>query len=98
MNLLNQVTHSVQNIVKNTAEELKVDLGKVDPVKQISKQKLDKLLSIMQLVKSYGYPIERHQYTTEDGYMNTAFRINGPRGTHAREVNNSGKKKPVILY
>lgn len=28
-----------------------------------------------------GYPLEKHIYTTSDGYINTVFRIPGPKGT-----------------
>jgi hypothetical protein len=27
-----------------------------------------------------GYPMEKHVYYTEDGYINTIFRIPGPKG------------------
>ena len=27
------------------------------------------------MVKSYGYPVETHTYTTSDGYINTLHRI-----------------------
>jgi len=28
-----------------------------------------------------GYPFEKHVYMTEDGYINSVFRIPGPKGT-----------------
>ena len=28
-----------------------------------------------------GYPLERHVYTTKDGYINTVYRIPGPKGS-----------------
>jgi len=46
--------------------------------------KKDKYKTLMQLVKDHDYPIEKHFYTTEDGYINTVFRISGPRGTTAQ--------------
>lgn len=50
------------------------------------------------MIKSYNYPAEKHVYKTEDNYINSVFRINGPRGTKAEENNNIKEKKPVILY
>ena len=50
------------------------------------------------MVKKYDYPIERHNYTTEDGYTNTVYRISGPRSTNATDNSKWTKKKPVILY
>ena len=47
-----------------------------------------------------GYPFEKHVYTTQDGYINSVFRIPGPKGTE----NNIGKPrgeveiKPVVIY
>lgn len=31
--------------------------------------------------KKLGYPLEKHVYYTKDGYINTVFRIPGPKGT-----------------
>ena len=36
-----------------------------------------------------GYPLEKHVYTTKDGYINTVYRIPGPK---------VAGKKPVIIY
>ena len=36
------------------------------------------------MISDYGYPVEVHEYTTEDGYINTLHRI--PRGTADRAV------------
>ena len=52
----------------------------------------------MVMVKGYDYPIEKHYYTTEDGYINCVFRINGPKGTKAPENNLKDEKRPVLLY
>lgn len=49
-------------------------------------------------MRNHGYPFEKHYYVTEDDYINCVFRINGPKGTNARENNLKGDKKPVILY
>ena len=54
--------------------------------------KPDKLKSLMQIVKDYGFPIEQHFYETEDGYINRVFRISGPRGSKPSEG------RPVVIY
>lgn len=63
-----------------------------------NKETKDKYLTLMQMVKKYNYPIEKHVYMTEDFYYNTAFRINGPRGTNAKDNLFNQQKKPVLLY
>lgn len=40
-------------------------------------EKSDGKLTINQIVRSYGYPFERHSYETEDGYINMVIRISG---------------------
>ena len=62
------------------------------------KEKKDKYCTLMQMVKKYNYPIEKHTYMTEDFYYNTVFRISGPKGTSARENSYNQQKKPVLLY
>ena len=47
----------------------------------------------MPIVRGHGYSVERHIYRTEDDYINTAFRIPGPKGS---KVDNS-QDRPVIL-
>jgi hypothetical protein len=42
--------------------------------------KKDKYKTLMELITDYDYPIEKHFYNTEDGYINCVFRIPGPRG------------------
>jgi len=42
-----------------------------------------------------GYPYEKHEYTTEDGYINSVMRIPGPTGYSS---NNDGAKRPVVIY
>lgn len=49
--------------------------------------KKDKYKNLMEMVIDYDYPIEKHFYTTKDGYINCVFRISGPRGTSA--INNA---------
>ncbi|MFO0117584.1 MAG: hypothetical protein ACK521_08215 [bacterium] len=50
------------------------------------------------MVKDYNYPIERHFYETEDGYINSLFRISGPRFSNPKENLKRNEQKPVILY
>jgi hypothetical protein len=42
-----------------------------------------------------GYPMEKYVYTTADGYINTVFRIPGPKGT---KEGLGAQGKPVVLY
>lgn len=39
-----------------------------------------------------GYPLEKHVYTTSDGYINTLYRIPG------KSKEDSEPGKPVVLY
>ena len=45
----------------------------------------------MAVAKGHGYAVERHFYETEDGYINCAFRLPGPRG------NTDTARRPVML-
>jgi len=44
-----------------------------------------------------GYPLEKHVYYTEDGYINSIFRVPGRQGT---KITKRGEltNKPVVLY
>lgn len=44
-----------------------------------------------------GYPLEKHYYYTEDGYINSIFRIPGKKGTSITKKNEI-INKPVVLY
>ena len=35
------------------------------------------------MISEYGYPVEVHEYTTEDGYINTLHRIPGKAADRA---------------
>ena len=54
------------------------------------------------VVDQLGYPLEKHTYRTQDGYINTLYRIPGPRGTAPGEGDRpgagDGAPKPVVLY
>jgi len=52
----------------------------------------------MEMVMDYEYPIEKHFYTTADGYINCVFRISGPIGTTAENNAKLKNKKPVVIY
>ena len=34
------------------------------------------------VTEKLGYPLEKHIYATEDGYLNTVYRIPGKKGTN----------------
>ena len=45
--------------------------------------------------KTLGYPYQKHQYTTKDGYINSVMRIPGPKGYNSDD---NKEKRPVIIY
>ena len=44
--------------------------------------------------KKLGYPIEKHVYYTQDRYLNTVFRIPGPKGS----TKDDNTPKKVAIY
>jgi hypothetical protein len=70
------------------------------PTENANPKTKDKYKKIFEVIRDHGYPIERHFYETEDGYINCVHRISGPRGTNAymNAKNPQAIKKPVILY
>ena len=52
------------------------------------------------MIEDQGYPLEKHVYTTEDGYINTVFRIPGKKGTKPTIGQHPENKepKPVVIY
>lgn len=58
-------------------------------------EKHDKYKTIIELCRDYDYPIEKHFYYTKDHYINTVFRISGPRHTKPHENTTA---KPVVIY
>lgn len=48
-------------------------------------QKIDKYGTIFDICKLYKYPIEKFVYEKQDNYYNTAFHINGQKGTNAQQ-------------
>lgn len=81
---VNKITYTMNDMTRDVGEYLT--------------KKKDKYKSFMEMVIDYDYPIEKHFYTTKDGYINTVFRISGPRGTTS--INNSqfNEEKPVVVY
>lgn len=53
------------------------------------------LLTAPQIILRYGYPFERFHYETDDGFILSAFRISGGKGSRPEEIYK--KKKPVVL-
>ena len=48
------------------------------------------ILSPIRFIQQLGYPVEKHIYLTDDGYINTVMRIPGEKGTKP-----CGKKNPT---
>lgn len=48
--------------------------------------------------QKWGYPLEKHKYTTKDGCINTVYRIPGPKGTQDTITSGQILKKPVVIY
>ncbi len=65
-------------------------------VEQGLADKHDKYKSLLEMVTDYGYPIEKHFYETKDNYINTVYRISGPRFT--KPIDNINKVRPVVIY
>ena len=71
MNFLYKVTAEVNKGVNSLS-------SKIDGIGKSLTVKKDKYKTFMEMVIDYDYPIEKHFYTTEDGYINCVFRISGP--------------------
>ncbi len=61
-------------------------------------EKHDKYKSLLELVVSYNYPIEKYFYETKDGHINCVYRISGPKYTKAWENEHLNQKRPVVIY
>ena len=88
---LEETSKAVSNLSKQVGE-------KAEGVRNQFSYDKDKYKGLMRMVKDYGYPIEKHFYSTDDDYINCLFRINGGRGTQAKDNNIEAIKKPVLLY
>ncbi|GLG98546.1 Lipase [Gryllus bimaculatus] len=53
----------------------------------------DAYLSCPELITKYGYPVEQHEVTTEDGYILTVFRIPYGKTSTTKTAN----RKPVYV-
>ena len=60
-------------------------LGHVDPDKPESQ------MSMLEIVRHHGYPIEHQFVETEDGHLLDVYRIKGPKGAEDK------KRKPVLM-
>ena len=49
------------------------------------------------VTEKMGYPLEKHIYATEDGYLNTVYRIPGKKGTDPT-LAEKDPKRPVAIY
>ena len=47
------------------------------------------------MISDYGYPVEVHEYTTEDGYVNTLHRI--PRAAAEGEADADAADRAVFV-
>ena len=47
--------------------------------------------------KTLGYPLEKHVYSTDDGYLNTVYRIPGKQGTNP-PLTAKDPEKRVVIY
>ncbi len=54
----------------------------------------NKLLSIEEIITSYGYPLEVHKIETSDGYILTLFRITG----HKNDKHHTNRFKQPVLF
>jgi len=52
------------------------------------------------ITEQMGYPLEKHVYYTQDGYINTVYRIPGKSGQTVEEARKEilEKPKPVVIY
>ena len=54
-------------------------------------------MSIPDLIKYWGYPVETHEVRTDDGYLLTVHRIpHGKRNSHS-DRNNNDTRRPIIF-
>jgi hypothetical protein len=93
LNPCKQISSHCTHKVKKGGKNLKTSF-KQKVVEPLSKP------TLRRLVERMGYVLEKHTYNTEDGYINTVFRIPAEKGCHGT----LGKKaselapKPVAVY
>jgi pimeloyl-ACP methyl ester carboxylesterase len=95
----------LQNMVNNAKTAHEENKKKIqDKVSQIqekvssdlhSASKAFKYPDFRRFVEEMGYALEKHIYETEDGYINTVFRIPGKETTIGKS---NLPKKPVVIY
>jgi lysosomal acid lipase/cholesteryl ester hydrolase len=67
-----------------------------DATAEVITKKHDKYKSLLEMVRDYEYPVEKHFYETKDSYINCVYRISGPRYSKPQE--NAKAKRPVVIY
>lgn len=51
------------------------------------------------ITEQLGYPLEKHFYTTKDGYINTVYRIPGNKNFKPGKMGNTyNPLRPVVIY
>ena len=94
-NLLDKKVKQVHLDAKAKVENVKADIKK-------SKQDLSykSIPTIKKLIHGqYGHPFEKHTYCTDDGHINTVYRIPGPKSEKST-IGLADRKigKPVVIY
>ena len=79
---------------KDTFEQLGEGIGKAG--KDI-KRSLENPTFRRFVQEQLGYPLEKHTYSTSDGYINTVFRIPGMKGETPEQARTK-MPKPVVIY
>uniref|UniRef100_A0A8R1IRQ4 Lipase n=1 Tax=Caenorhabditis japonica TaxID=281687 RepID=A0A8R1IRQ4_CAEJA len=65
-------------------------------VSSTQKKEIEELLDVAQTIEYFGYPVEKHYVTTDDGYTSEVQRI--PYGRDARTINGCNEKRPVVFF
>ncbi|CAI5452150.1 unnamed protein product [Caenorhabditis angaria] len=60
-----------------------------------STREIEEDLDTVDIISHYGYPVERHFVTTQDGYTNQVHRI--PQGRDSRTIGGCSKR-PVVFF
>jgi lysosomal acid lipase/cholesteryl ester hydrolase len=58
--------------------------------------KSEREMSMIEMVRFHGYPVEHVYTTTPDGHILDLYHITGPRGS-SLDVKGAQKKRPVLL-
>ena len=89
---MNEVDSKLREAGVSTQEA--IELGKKN-----AKEAIEESTTVPTLRKlicdKMGYPLEKHIYITKDGYINSVYRIPGPKGT---KEGVGAENKPVVIY